>query len=349
MKPANAHPSVTLSYVTQTEDPLNERCARWQEFIFGARSPWRMTAAVLSEMRSGFRDQTSSAHEQRLPMFCCRTRATKRIDEKLSLVFMKSRNACISFLESGYQVALKTTTSRSNQNRLIFMRYARGLATPMSCKRISNRAGTKLSADLSAANLFADHCQMPLSSADSRSIVPGCRTTHRSVGSNSKGSGTGFTFVELLIVVAILSILTAIALPAYRDYVLRGKVAESLIFLGDARGAVNDFYSRWGRMPADNSEAGLRQPEELRGNYVRSISVADGVMVASMDLGNDSDNQPLIRTLTFRPWLSMKTSGSPIIWSCGQQDPGVSDGYQAQGDVAANPVEIKWLPSTCRD
>lgn len=181
------------------------------------------------------------------------------------------------------------------------------------------------------------------------STMAGNPPMHARVVDGANGSCAGFTFVELLIVVAIMSILAAIALPVYRDYVLRSKVAESLILLGDARVAVNDFHSRWGRMPADNREAGLRQPDDLRGNYVRSLSIRDGVMVALMDLGQDSRQQSIIRTLTFRPWLNMKASGSPIIWSCGPQDPGVSDAWQAQGLVAANPVETRLLPSTCRN
>jgi type IV pilus assembly protein PilA len=162
-------------------------------------------------------------------------------------------------------------------------------------------------------------------------------------------SRAGFTFVELLIVVAIISILAAIAIPAYRIYVLRAKVAESLMFLGDAKISINEFYSRWGRMPADNSEAGLRPPEELRGSYLRSVQVRDGVMVATMVLGLDPDHPEIERSLSFRPWVSAEASGRPIIWSCGAQDPGAPAGYHVIGDVAANPVDSNWLPSLCRE
>lgn len=171
----------------------------------------------------------------------------------------------------------------------------------------------------------------------------------RSIAGTQQSASSGFTFVELLVVVAIISILVAIALPAYRDYMLRAQVAEGLMFLGDAKGAVNEFYSRWGRMPADNSEAGLRLPESLRGKYVRSISVSGGAMVATLDLGKDSDGQAIKRTLTFRPWVNAAIPGSPIVWSCGEQDPPVSNDYHVIGTVAANPVESKWLPSVCRN
>ncbi|MEP6938259.1 MAG: hypothetical protein ABI846_00730 [Rudaea sp.] len=75
---------------------------------------------------------------------------------------------------------------------------------------------------------------------------------------------------------AIISVLAAIAVPAYRQHELRSEVAEGLLVLGDAQIAVNDLYSRWGRMPADNSEAGFCLPDALREKYVRSVGELQG-------------------------------------------------------------------------
>jgi len=158
----------------------------------------------------------------------------------------------------------------------------------------------------------------------------------------------GFTFIELLIVVFIISILAGIALPAYRDYMLRAEAAEGLIFLGDAKGAVNEFYARWGRMPADNREAGLRAPEALNGQYMRRFSVADGVMVATLELGRDANGQSIERTLTMRPWVNQANPATPIIWSCGNYDPKTPDGYHVIGKLADKPIEDKYVPSSCR-
>ena len=172
--------------------------------------------------------------------------------------------------------------------------------------------------------------------------------TSRLVAYHANISPAGFTFVELLVVVAILGILSAIAIPAYRDYLLRSKVAESLVFLGDAKVGINEFYSRWGRMPADNGEAGLRRPDEFRGNYIRSLQVSDGAMVALMDIGKDADGRSFTRTLTFRPWVNTRATGSPVIWTCGRQDPGLGDNYRVHGSVADNAIENALLPSVCR-
>ncbi len=169
------------------------------------------------------------------------------------------------------------------------------------------------------------------------------------VAGRLSAASAGFTFVELLIVVAIVSILAAIALPAYRQYLLRAQVAEGLVFLGDAKTAVNEFYSRWGRLPADNSEAGLALPQDLHGKYVRSLGVSGGVMVASMELGHDLGNQSIVsRTLTMRPWLSTTNPGAPIIWSCGESDPKAPKDYRVVGSVAADGADPKWLPTVCR-
>ncbi len=162
-------------------------------------------------------------------------------------------------------------------------------------------------------------------------------------------NASGFTFVELLMVVAIVSILAAIAMPAYRDYELRAEVAESLILITDCKSQVNDFYARWGSMPADNADAGLRAAANLKGKFVQGITVSGGVIVASMTIGSDLGGSPFERTLTFRPWINASSTGSPIVWSCGEHDPHLPADYHVVGTIAADAVEAKWLPTICRN
>jgi type IV pilus assembly protein PilA len=158
----------------------------------------------------------------------------------------------------------------------------------------------------------------------------------------------GFTFIELLMVLAIISILVAIAMPAYRDYELRAEVAESLTLLSDCKVQVNDFYARWGGMPNDNADAGLRAADSLHGKYVQSVTVSGGVLVASMKIGSDLGGASFERTVTFRPWINASNTGAPIVWSCGDRDPQLPADYHVVGAIAANAVEPRWLPTVCR-
>lgn len=137
---------------------------------------------------------------------------------------------------------------------------------------------------------------------------------------------SGFTLIELMIVVAIIAILAAIAIPAYQDYLVRAQVTEGMSLASGAKSAVWDYVSNTGNYPANNKSAGLVPKAEIKGKYVSSVDVTGGkISVAFQSLGANQG----IRNALFV--LSPTTVGGSITWSC---TPSTLDG--------------KYLPTSCR-
>ena len=83
----------------------------------------------------------------------------------------------------------------------------------------------------------------------------------------------GFTLIELLIVVAIIGILAAVAVPMYLDYTVRSQVADGLRLASGTKNAVTEFFQDSGQMPTGNTEAGLSAAAEIQGKYVSVDSI----------------------------------------------------------------------------
>ncbi|HFB3006223.1 TPA: pilin, partial [Neisseria gonorrhoeae] len=123
----------------------------------------------------------------------------------------------------------------------------------------------------------------------------------------------GFTLIELMIVIAIVGILAAVALPAYQDYTARAQVSEAILLAEGQKSAVTEYYLNNGEWPSDNSAAGVASSSSIKGKYVKSVTVAKGVVTAQM--ASTGVNKE-IKDKRLSLWA--KRQDGSVKWFCGR-------------------------------
>ncbi len=144
----------------------------------------------------------------------------------------------------------------------------------------------------------------------------------------------GFTLIELMIVVAIIAILAAIAIPLYLNYTAQAEGSEGPSLAGGLQTDLAAYYNENGAFPTDNNAAGAAAPTSINGKYVKSVGT-----------GSDGNGTKGIIQIQFHStgvatplkgaymYLSALTNAGSVSWKC----------------YVANTTMYKYVPSTCRN
>ena len=156
----------------------------------------------------------------------------------------------------------------------------------------------------------------------------------------------GFTLIELMIVVAIIGILAAIAIPAYQDYTIRAQITEGLNLASDMKAAVAESFAQTGAWPANNNTVGISTVAGTKsGKYVSDVQINTGSIVITFG-GVQANSNINGKALVLQPTTS---PNGDVIWNCGYKA-AIGSTSPAAGAVAATATNVtpKYLPASCR-
>ena len=134
----------------------------------------------------------------------------------------------------------------------------------------------------------------------------------------------GFTLIEVMVVVAVIAILAAIAIPVYQDYLIRTQVSEGVTLADGSKTAVAEYYNNAGVFPSSNASAGIGTNTSINGNYVSQLTVGPGGLITATLAGPRVNSAVQNSTVLLSP---IATGGS-VKWAC-KGGPGMPTKYMS--------------------
>jgi type IV pilus assembly protein PilA len=153
----------------------------------------------------------------------------------------------------------------------------------------------------------------------------------------------GFTWIELVLILAVVAILAAMAIPGMQDTALKKQVREGLELADVARKGVQGYWTPTGELPKNNDEAGIPAKDKIVGSMVKEVEVDHGAI--HVTFGNNASKALAGLKVTLRPAVVKDEPKVPIAWLC--NNVAVPDKMEVKGPNRTD-IPPKWLPVECR-
>lgn len=153
----------------------------------------------------------------------------------------------------------------------------------------------------------------------------------------------GFTLVEMMAVIAVITILALMAIPSYLDRVVKAQVEAALPLAEIAKGPIAAYWTATLTMPADNAAAALPVPDKIVNNHVSALTVREGAI--DLTFGNRANKAIAGKTLSLRPAIMEDAPIVPIAWVCGFAEAPTKMTLKGKNRTDIDPL---YLPMECR-